>query len=829
VKAKYDPDNVFHNNKNIQPDLKLGQTVALKFLPRDLAGEETARQRLLQEVRLGRQVSHPNVCRLYDVVEWDGQLFVTMEYIDGEDLASLLRRIGALPPAKVLQLAREICAGLAAAHGLGVVHRDLKPANVMIDGRGSARVTDFGLAVLAEEAPQRREFVGTPAYMAPEQLRGEPATVRSDLYALALVIHEMLSGERLFDAATPAELLRQHESGRASGLASGTRTAAPALQRVVARCLETRPEDRPASIHAVIAALPGGDPLQAALDAGETPSPELVAAAEGSGALRPAVALATFATFVVLVVGSALLAERWGQVPGYIEVPERPEALAARARDLLREVGVDTRTGDYGYGWGFDWERRHWVAENGFEWRGRGRSMAPSPAFLWYRHAPEDLVPSSSSERVGERDPPFDRPGMARVRIDAQGRLLSLAVIPPAQISSPAEREPDWSPLLQATGLDAATVEELEPQWTPPVGATRRRAWKATYPDQPDLPLRVEAAAADGRPVWLEVIPPWVIASQQTEKAPEASRRLAEASAILRGLVFLTFLLTAVLLARRNVRRGRGDRRGALRLALFVGGTTLVYLVARVDFVPQSALGQLNLQLAFAIAEGFVAWIVYLAVEPFLRRSWPRLMVGWHRLLSGRVQDARVGREALVGLGAGVLLAAVAGELAVLMRIPELPYSPPLEWLDRYRSVLARIIHAFQGVGLDPVWATLGLVIATLLLRRRWLALAGFWLLGFLVSGGGEFDLGYALVMKVVWATAMVLVLVRVGMVAVGFMGFAGALVDFPMTLEPSRWYFVHSLVPLVVLLALGAWSTWRALGDHPALASWLAEERLPS
>ena len=116
-------------------DLKLGQPVALKFLP-DGHGEDDRRlARLLNEVRLARQVSHPNVCRVYDVAEVDGMHFMAMEYVDGEDLSSLLRRIGRLPHEKALEISRQICAGLAAAHEQGILHRDLKPANVMIDGR----------------------------------------------------------------------------------------------------------------------------------------------------------------------------------------------------------------------------------------------------------------------------------------------------------------------------------------------------------------------------------------------------------------------------------------------------------------------------------------------------------------------------------------------------------------------------------------------------------------------------------------------------------------------------------------------------------------------
>jgi serine/threonine-protein kinase len=129
-------------------DLKLGQPVALKFLPRGLEKDEGRLQRFLNEVRMALKVSHPNVCRVYDISEFEGQHFISMEYVDGEDLASLLRRIGRLPKDKAIQAARQVCAGLAAAHDQGVLHRDLKPANVMIDGRGQVKIADFGLAGL---------------------------------------------------------------------------------------------------------------------------------------------------------------------------------------------------------------------------------------------------------------------------------------------------------------------------------------------------------------------------------------------------------------------------------------------------------------------------------------------------------------------------------------------------------------------------------------------------------------------------------------------------------------------------------------------------------
>src|SRR5215831_15434951 len=154
-------------------DLKLTQPVALKFLPDHLLSDGASLERFHREVRVARQVSHRNVCRVYDIGEVDGRPFLSMEFIKGEELSSLLHRIGRLPSDKAIELARQICAGLNAAHDVGVLHRDLKPANVMIDDDGNARITDFGIAGLAGEIDKEDPRAGTPAYMSPEQLSGD--------------------------------------------------------------------------------------------------------------------------------------------------------------------------------------------------------------------------------------------------------------------------------------------------------------------------------------------------------------------------------------------------------------------------------------------------------------------------------------------------------------------------------------------------------------------------------------------------------------------------------------------------------------------------------
>jgi serine/threonine-protein kinase len=162
-------------------DLKLGQLVAIKFLPEILSQDAAALARFHSEVRIARQVSHPNVCRVFDIGDADGTPFLSMEYVDGEDLASVVRRIGRLSPDKATEVARQICAGLAAAHERGVIHRDLEPANVMLDGAGKIRITDFGLAGIAASIQGPDIRAGTPAYMAPEQLAGKEVTTKSDI------------------------------------------------------------------------------------------------------------------------------------------------------------------------------------------------------------------------------------------------------------------------------------------------------------------------------------------------------------------------------------------------------------------------------------------------------------------------------------------------------------------------------------------------------------------------------------------------------------------------------------------------------------------------
>src|SRR5216684_1504731 len=319
-------------------DLKLGQIVALKFLPEMLSQDAAALARFHAEVRTARQVSHPNVCRVFDIGDADGTLFLTMEYVDGEDLASVVRRIGRLSPDKATEIARQICAGLAAAHERGVIHRDLKPANVMLDGAGKIRVMDFGLAGVAASIKGADVRAGTPAYMAPEQLAGREVSTKSDLYSLGLILYEILTGKRAFEASTIPQLMKLREQGTITNPSTLVRDLDPLIERVILRCLETDPEKRPATALQVAAALPGGDPLAATLAAGETPSPQMVAAAGGTEGIKPVLAVTLLVLSAVGLISLLYAADRF-KLHNIAPLDNPPEVLATHARDIIRRLG----------------------------------------------------------------------------------------------------------------------------------------------------------------------------------------------------------------------------------------------------------------------------------------------------------------------------------------------------------------------------------------------------------------------------------------------------------------------------------------------------------
>jgi serine/threonine-protein kinase len=209
-------------------------------------------ERFRRELRLARRISHPNVVRTHDIGEARGCRFITMEYVDGLSLAQLLARAGRLPVAATVALGKQLCRALASVHALGIIHRDLKPQNVLLTPEGDVKLTDFGVADLADPtSASSAPAVGTPPYMAPEQLLGESLDRRVDIYALGVVLYESLTGRLPFDAATPGVLVARALGGPPPAPREIAPDIPQRLSRLVLSALAARREDRPADAAAL--------------------------------------------------------------------------------------------------------------------------------------------------------------------------------------------------------------------------------------------------------------------------------------------------------------------------------------------------------------------------------------------------------------------------------------------------------------------------------------------------------------------------------------------------------------------------------------------------
>jgi eukaryotic-like serine/threonine-protein kinase len=813
-------------------DLKLGQPVALKFLPPGLDSNPERLGRFLGEVRAARQVSHPNVCRIYDAAEADGHHFLSMEYIDGEDLASLLRRIGHLPKDKAIQIARQLCAGLAASHEIGLLHRDLKPANIMIDGRGRARITDFGLARFVEEVKGVEILSGTPAYMAPEQLTGREVSVRSDLYSLGLVLYELCTGQKAFKAASADERRRRPSETTPSPPSSLMEDFDPTVERVILRCLEADPARRPSSALAVAAALPGGDPLSAALAAGETPSPEMVAEAGDGTALSPAASWTALALFSAALGVFVALSPRTSLL-GVAALEKPPEVLQERAREILVQTGYDRRPADSL----FAFEANRDYLEDVLRRAGSGafrwdvlRATPPSGILFWYRQSTTPLSPLNGAV-IGSwlQDPPDSTPGMARVGLDADGRLVSLLVVRGERNSrGHLAPEPDWGSLLRATGVDTTSLVPVPPEWAPPVFADRRAAWTGSWPGKPDLPLRIEAASAEGKPVSLRIILPWTRAAEAPEPEPGLWHRAAQLmNMCLPGVV----IVVAGFVALRNVRRGRGDRRGALRLALYLGAARFLWFLGAHHVASTAEFELFIAHLAYATLYVGLVYAFYLAIEPYARRLWPRMLVSWVRILDGGFRDPLVGRDLLVGAAAGAWVALVGrlqfcipevlGGTSALLSFSRWTFEPLRGALPAFVSVVAIHTEALLEIIFPMTW----LLILRLLLRSTAAAAVATVLLGSILFYPETGSIpGY--IVGMTFAGVLFLgVLFRSGLLAFAAMFQVYRLLDeLPLTLHPDGWFLGPVLLALAFIAGPALWGFWTSRAGRPLFRDEILE-----
>jgi hypothetical protein len=810
-------------------DLTLGQPVALKFLPDEAARDQGLLERFKNEVRIARRVSHPNVCRVYDVGDVEGHTFFTMEYVDGEDLASLLRRIGRLPEDKALDIARQLCAGLSAAHTKGVLHRDLKPANIMLDGRGQVVITDFGLAGVADQIQGNEVRSGTPAYMAPEQLAGKEVSTRSDIYSLGLVLYEVFTGKRAFAPGAHSDRTPSRPSSVVTDLN-------PVIERVILRCLEEEPSARPATVLSVAAALPGGDPLAAALAAGETPSPQLVAASGETSGLRPRAAVACLVAVLLALGLVSFLGVRFSAL-GKMRLDLTPEVLNQKARELIARLGYPERPADSVFGLDFDTDFEESVEKNDKPRPDWAAVLAGRPSLLrfWYRQSPQVMLAQGYQDQllnpgiVVPDDPPTVLSGMIDLELDGQGNLIRFQAMPPQkEASAQASAAFDWNVLFAAAGLDPAKFQKAEPAWNSLASSDSRAAWTGTLPGS-SRPLRVEAASLHGKPVFFSTIGDWTKPDRM--KTPEASTG-KKVRQVLALTLLLFVLMSALYLARRNYRQGRADREGAFRLGVVMFLLEIVLWLCRGHLVPGlEAFGLFVLAISTGLFISGTTWLLYLALEPWVRKRWPQTIISWSRLLSGQLRDPLVGRDILFGVMLGVTWILIFQIRSIpLMRLgapPGLGSSEYLlggraalgAWLTQIPlSILGTLQFFFLLLGLKVLlgflFSLLGLKFAK---STDWLAAIAFVALFALPRGLTSSHVAVELPTQILVYAIAVIIVLRFGLVPLACAIFTvNMLANVPFTADTSAWYMTTSALALLSVAALAGWGFYHSLGGEP-------------
>jgi serine/threonine-protein kinase len=565
----------------------------------------------------------------------------------------------------------------------------------------------------------------------------------------------------------------------------------------------------------VLGALPGGDPLAAALAAGETPSPELVASAGGAGSVSPRAALMS-AVFLAF----AFMALAWMNGPRLGILDESSGVLALRAEEALTAAG-------------FPDPPRH--SANGFstaEMSGYGEG-APS-MFYWHRWSPRPLIHSSiHMPRADLLDPPQALPGSATVLLDGSGNLLALHVVPKLGGAPDSTGTVDWPALLKATGVASEALHLSAPARAPSVVADTVLAWEGGGAEY-------LAAAMAGRLLHFSMEAEWGSTFDFSSFGLAAEGQ--ETGAWIPFLIIVLIpLIVTVSLSWHNIRARRGDLRGAFWLA------GLVFVVYQAESLFSLSVGEIGLRAVLealiegapaghALVHATITWFAYVAIEPYVRRWWPHVLVSWARLVSGRARDPIVGRDVFaagVFAAAATLMNHVIGLAAVALGFsPRLPSITPFELiaLPGTGSALALTAHLAAIGSLTTIVFFTQLFVFRLILRSNRVAvivttvLYGL-MVGVFFSGAEDVGLPVALIQGMTYSAAFAWVVVRFGLLAAlagSFMRFV--LMFLPWTLDFSAWYAARALPGALVVGGLLLLGFFKALGGQSLFRDPLAE-----
>jgi serine/threonine-protein kinase len=508
-------------------------------------------------------------------------------------------------------------------------------------------------------------------------------------------------------------------------------------------------------------------------------------------------------------------------------LPYSGEVLAEKARELTKALGygppVDTSYG-FGRSGGFvehikdtDKSKNRWE---------QLKAGAPPVVLFWYRESPQYMLNTDFTLTAGAfPDAPTVRlSGMVQEFFLPDGRLQEFLGIPPQLDTSTEEaKAPDWAPLFAAAGLDQKEFHATAPQWTELVASDVREAWLGTWPGRPDLPLRVEAAAFHGKPVYFGTYSTWDTPDRQRGDTRTTGEKIQSGIAL--G-IFLLVVVLGIALARANVRAGRSDWKGAAKLAIFTFVLALTAMSFFAHHVP--TIGEVSLVMmmcGWALVGTALVWLMYVALEPHVRKRWPTSLVSWSRVLGGEILDPIVGRDVLLGVLAAVAWAVIARVANLLPgwmgKTPETPDST-LDFI-----ILGGIHYTIGDILLNLALYLFGALtlffiffLVKLLLRNQWAAVAVVVALFAVPSMFGENPILHTVEGVLVFGTAL-LILVHFGLLALLVaMCVNNVLQAYPLTGHFSEWYAQPTIIVFMMVMALAVFGFYTSTAGKSRLGS---------
>jgi hypothetical protein len=452
----------------------------------------------------------------------------------------------------------------------------------------------------------------------------------------------------------------------------------------------------------------------------------------------------------------------------------------------------------------------------------------PASMAFWYRQSPREMSPERfySSDGAGEitrTDPRFNVTGMALLILDMRGRLLHLEVVPPQKDSPiPSVSSPNWPALFALAGVDASAYRSAAPEWMPLAWSDSRAAWLGAVAGHPDISERIEAAAYRGKPIYFDVIYPWSKPDRSAPNTPTTHEKIAN---VIEVTLFLALVLSGVFVMRRNLRLNRTDTRGATRLGTFVLLTYFAMWLLRAHHLASIEEFYLFLiALSWALLATALVTVMYLALEPFVRRRDPHTLISWSRLLAGRFRDPLVGRDFLIGALYGVWLTLYEEAdnfiLPLFGKLPPSPGTPSPDSLLGIRLAMGDLLFYVLIFALYSLMTFFFLFLLRLVLKKDWIAAIVVVLVAASTNTGGEYPIVTFVMAALIWLS-IVLVLKRFGLLTlvVGLV-IQNVLQVFPITSHLSQWYASAGLAGILVIAAVGLYAFYMSLGGKPLFSA---------